>query len=140
MTAASGVIGQDRALAAIEFGTGMRHNGYNLFVMGPAGVGRHTLLAQFLEERSKSEQTPPDWVYVHNFQVPHQPNSLELPTGRGTELKRRMDGMIEELNSSIPAIFESDEYRTRRSAIQTDIEQRHETVFESGSTLKKSPL
>ena len=131
VTAASGVIGQERALAAIEFSAGMRHTGYNLFVMGPAGVGRHTVLTQFLEEKSKSESTPPDWVYVHNFQVPHQPNALELPTGRGTELKRRMDGMIEELNSSIPSIFESDEYRTRRSAIQTEIEQRHETVFES---------
>ncbi|MGH6621553.1 MAG: Lon protease family protein [Alphaproteobacteria bacterium] len=131
VTAASGVIGQDRALAAIEFSAGMHHNGYNMFVMGPAGVGRHTLLAQFLEEKSKSEPTPTDWVYVHNFQVPHQPNALELPTGRGTELKRRMEDMIEELNSSIPSIFESDEYRTRRNAIQTEMEQRHETVFES---------
>jgi lon-related putative ATP-dependent protease len=131
VTAASGVIGQERALAAIEFSAGMRHNGYNLFVMGPAGVGRHTVLSQFLEEKSKTESTPSDWVYVHNFQAPYQPNSLELPTGRGTELKRRMDGMVEELNSSIPSIFESDEYRTRRSAIQTEIEQRHETVFES---------
>lgn len=131
VTAASGVIGQDRALAAIEFSAEMQHNGYNLFVMGPAGVGRHTVLTHFLEEKSKSEPTPPDWVYVHNFHVPHRPNALELPTGRGTELKRRMDGLIEELNSSIPSIFESDEYRTRRSAIQSEMEQRHETVFES---------
>jgi len=131
VTAASGVIGQDRALAAIEFSAGMRHNGYNLFVMGPAGVGRHSVLTQFLEEKSKAAPTPTDWVYVHNFQTPHQPNALELPTGRGMELKRRMESLIEELNSSIPSIFESDEYRTRRNAIQTDIEQRHETVFES---------
>ena len=131
VTAASSVIGQDRALAAIEFSAGMQHNGYNLFVMGPAGVGRHSVLTQFLEERSKAAPTPADWVYVHNFQTPHQPNALELPTGRGTELKRRMESLIEELNSSIPSIFESDEYRTRRNAIRTEIEQRHETVFES---------
>jgi lon-related putative ATP-dependent protease len=131
VTAASGVIGQDRALEAIELSAGIRHSGYNLFVMGPAGVGRHSVLAQFLEERSKEEPTPTDWVYVHNFRTPHQPNALELPTGRGMELKRRMEALIEELNSSIPSIFESDEYRTRRNAIQTEIEQRHETVFES---------
>jgi lon-related putative ATP-dependent protease len=131
VTAASGVIGQERALAAIEFSAGMQHNGYNLFVMGPPGVGRHSLLTHLLEERARSAPTPSDWVYVHNFQAAHQPNALELPTGRGAELKRRMEGLIEELNSSIPSIFESDEYRTRRSAIQTDIEQRHETVFES---------
>jgi lon-related putative ATP-dependent protease len=131
VTAATGVIGQERALAAIEFSAGMQHNGYNLFVMGPPGVGRHSLLTHLLGERAKAAPTPSDWVYVHNFQVAHQPNALELPTGRGVELKRRMEGLIEELNSSIPSIFESDEYRTRRSAIQTDIEQRHETVFES---------
>ena len=131
VTSASNVIGQDRALAAIDFSAGMRHNGYNLFVMGPAGVGRHSVLMQFLEQRAKDAPTPSDWVYVHNFQIPHQPNALELPTGRGLELKRRMEALIEDLNSSIPSIFESDEYRTRRNAIQTEIEQKHETVFES---------
>ena len=125
------VIGQDRALAAINFSAGIRHNSYNLFVMGPAGAGRHSVLNRLLDEKARSEPTPPDWVYVHNFQTPHRPNAIELPTGRGGELKRRMEGMIEELNSSVPAIFDSDEYRTRRNAIQAEFEQRHETVFEA---------
>lgn len=131
LTDAPGVIGQDRALAAIAFSAGMRHNGYNMFVMGPAGAGRHTVLRQYLDEKAKSEPTPPDWVYVHNFDTPHRPNALELPTGRGVELKRRMEAMIEELNSSVPAVFDSDEYRTRRNAIQSEIEQRHEKAFEA---------
>lgn len=131
ITAAPGVIGQDRALAAIEFSAGMRHGGYNMFVMGPAGSGRHTVLRHYLEQKAQAEATPSDWVYVHNFESPHRPNALELPTGRGMELKRRMEAMIEELNSSVPAIFDSDEYRTRRNAIQSEIEQRHETVFEA---------
>jgi predicted ATP-dependent protease len=128
---ASGVVGQDRALAAIGFSAGMAHNSYNLFVMGPAGAGRHSVIKQFLEKKAKTAPTPPDWVYVHNFQTPHRPNALELPTGRGTELKRRMEGLIEELSSSVPAIFESDEYRTRRTGIQSEFEQRHEHVFEA---------
>ncbi|MEM9685040.1 MAG: ATP-binding protein, partial [Pseudomonadota bacterium] len=127
---ATGVIGQERALAAMAFSAGMSHNNYNMFVMGPAGAGRHTVLRQYLEERAKSAPTPPDWVYVHNFQTPHQPKALQLPTGRGVELRRRMESLTEELNSSVPAIFESDEYQTRRNAIQTDFDQRHESVFE----------
>jgi len=131
ITAAPGVIGQDRALAAIGFSAGMQHNSYNMFVMGPPGAGRHTVLEHYLAEKAKTAPTPPDWVYVHNFKTPHRPNAMELPTGRGVELKRRMESLIEELNSSVPAIFESDEYRTRRNAIQTEFDQRHETVFEA---------
>jgi lon-related putative ATP-dependent protease len=131
ITATVGVIGQDRALAAIGFSAGMAHNSYNLFVMGPAGAGRHSVVKHLLEEKARAAPPPSDWVYVHNFQTPHRPNALELPTGRGAELRRRMEGLIEELGSSVPAIFESDEYRTRRGAIQTEFEQRHEQVFEA---------
>jgi lon-related putative ATP-dependent protease len=131
ITETAGVIGQDRALAAIGFSAGMAHNSYNLFVMGPSGAGRHSVIRHFLEEKAKAAERPSDWVYVHNFQTPHRPNALELPPGRGIELKRRMEGLVEELGSSVPAIFESDEYRTRRTAIQSEFEQRHEQVFEA---------
>ena len=34
------LIGQDRAVAAVEFGIGIRRDGYNLFAAGPAGTGK----------------------------------------------------------------------------------------------------
>ncbi len=125
------VLGQDRALAAIDLSAGMRHSGYNLFVMGPPGSGRHSVVRKLLAEKAATEIAPPDWVYVHNFKTPHQPIALELPAGRGLVLRQRMEGLIEELNGSIPSIFESDEYRTRRNAIQSQFEQRHEAVFDA---------
>lgn len=125
------VVGQDRALAAIEFGAGMRHFAYNMFVMGAPGSGRHAVTLRLLEEQAKDGTTPPDCVYVHNFQNPHKPNAIELPTGQGAALKASMEGLIEELQSSIPAIFESEEYRARRNAIQSDFDQKHEHQFES---------
>ena len=36
-----GVIGQDRAIDAIRFGIGIQNPGYNLYVLGPAGIGKH---------------------------------------------------------------------------------------------------
>ena len=45
------IVGQDRAAAAVEFGIGIERHGYNLFVMGPAGSGKHTLVKQYLAER-----------------------------------------------------------------------------------------
>ncbi len=131
IAATDDVLGQDRALAAIDLGSGMRHKGYNIFVMGPPGSGRHSVVRKLLEEKAAGEAAPPDWVYVHNFKTPHQPIALELPPGRGMELRQSMESLIEELHSSIPSIFESEEYRTRRNAIQSQFEQRHEAVFDA---------
>ncbi len=125
------VVGQERALAAIEFGAGMDHFAYNMFVMGPPGSGRHSVTQRLLREKAADEPTPQDWVYVHNFQDTHKPNAIELPTGQGAKLKAAMEGLIEELRSSIPAVFESEEYRTRRNAIQSEFDQKHENQFEA---------
>ena len=39
-----GLPGQARAEAAIEFGVGIRRDGYNLYVMGPSGAGKRTVM------------------------------------------------------------------------------------------------
>ncbi|HSH24345.1 MAG TPA: hypothetical protein VLA13_02240, partial [Massilibacterium sp.] len=36
------IIGQQRAVSAMDFGLEVRQEGYNLFVVGPAGTGRTT--------------------------------------------------------------------------------------------------
>ena len=64
-----GVVGQDRALDALEFGLSIREEGFNLFVAGPPGIGKMTALRAFLEESSTARSTPPDWCYVCNFSV-----------------------------------------------------------------------
>ncbi len=65
----------------------MRSQGYNIFVVGDSGTGRMTAIQQSLEARAAKEETPPDWVYVHNFSRPHSPRALALPPGRGASLR-----------------------------------------------------
>jgi hypothetical protein len=43
-------IGQMRATDAALFGFGMRHSGYNLYVMGQSG-GKFTLIRELLDQR-----------------------------------------------------------------------------------------
>src|SRR5690606_37105676 len=124
------VIGQDRAVEAVRFGIGIRQNGYNLFALGPPGVGKHTLVRRFLERRAPSEPTPADWVYVHNFEAPHRPNAMRLPAGRGRRLRDDMERLVDDLRSAIPAVFESDEYRARRQSLEQQLRERHEESFE----------
>ena len=41
-------LGQDRALEAIEFGVDIEQQGFNLFVVGDSGLGKHQLVQQIL--------------------------------------------------------------------------------------------
>ena len=126
-----GVIGQDRAVAAVRFGIGIRRRGYNLFALGPSGTGKYTTIRRFLEARAKDEPTPPDWVYVNNFATPSRPIAIELPSGLGRRLRADMDRLIDDLRAAIPAAFESDDYRTRKQAIDEEFKERQENAFES---------
>jgi len=122
--------GQERAVSAIEFGTGMRSEGYNLFAMGPAGAGRHTLVARHLRSRAASLEAPPDWCYVFNFDTPHQPRALRFPAGKAAAFKAALDRLVEDLRSAIPAVFESNEYRNRRRQIEAELAGRQERAVE----------
>ncbi len=125
----AGPLGQERALEALNFGVGMRHDGYNLFVMGSPGLGKQTLLKELLEAEAAKGSEPSDWCYVNNFEVPHRPLALALPAGRGAELRGDMERLLDELLHAVPAAFQSDEYRIRAQEITDDYKGREERVF-----------
>ena len=124
-----GVVGQQRATRALAFGIGVAHEGYNVFVMGPAGCGKHTLVADALGEQARRTATPPDWLLVNNFAAPHRPTAIELPAGRGAGFKRDMERLVEELRATIPAVFESEEYAHRVERIDAEFAERHEKTL-----------
>jgi len=124
------VLGQDRAFEAIEFGIGIEHRGYNVFVLGPTGAGRHRYVRRILDARAAEEAKPSDWCYIHNFDDPRRPRALELPTGMGRSLRRDMAQLIDDLRAGIPAVFESDEYRNRRHAIDQEFRDHQDAMFE----------
>ncbi len=122
-----GIVGQERAAEALSFGIGVAHEGYNVFVMGPGGSGKRTLVQGALEERARgAPQQPSDWVYVNDFAAPHRPIAIELPPGRGAALKRDMEHLVEELRAAIPSVFESEEYAHRVEQIDAQFNERHE--------------
>ena len=124
------IIGQARATEAIQFGIGIRREGYNLFVLGPPGTGRHAIVRRFLEEQAAREQPPTDWCYVNNFDQPHKPRALRLPPGIGVKLRQDMERVLEDLKGAIPAAFENEEYRARRQELEERLKERHEQAFE----------
>ncbi len=124
------LIGQDRAVEAVEFGIGIRRDGYNLFAAGPAGTGKHTLIAEFLQRQVVSEPVPDDWCYVYNFEDPRRPRALRMPAGRGQPLAADMHRLIEDLRAAVQSAFESEDYRNRREALAQEFKERQEQAFE----------
>jgi lon-related putative ATP-dependent protease len=126
---APGLIGQERAVEALEFALRIRGKGYNVYALGVGGTGRHTMVADLLRARAAADPTPPDWCYVNNFDDPQQPRRLQLPAGRGAALAAAMKGLVTELRAALPAAFERDEYRARREALDHQFRQRTEQAF-----------
>ncbi|NQV59960.1 MAG: AAA family ATPase, partial [Alphaproteobacteria bacterium] len=123
-------LGQDRAVEAIRFGIGVRHQGFNLFAFGPPGTGKTDVVRHYLEPEAAVQPLPDDWCYVNDFATPHCPKALRLPPGRAIELAKQMANLAEELRVVISSAFESDDYRTRLDVIMEQYKLRQEQVFE----------
>jgi len=125
------VIGQDRALEAIRFGIGIRQEGFNLYVLGPSGSGKRSVITQFIKNQAASDPVPSDWCYVDNFDAPHKPLTLSLPAGMGIQFKQDMVQLVEELRTNVPRALESEEYLARNREIEEAYAERQEKAFES---------
>ena len=54
------IIGQERALSALKFGLHIQKPGFNIYVSGPAGTGKATVIKSFLETLASQKETPPN--------------------------------------------------------------------------------
>ncbi len=124
-----GIIGQERVEEAVHFAIGIRRYGYNLYALGPSGMGKHSFVRAFLEDRAAGAPAPPDWCYVHNFKDARRPRALKLPAGRAPRLRQEMERLLQELNAAIPAVFEGEDYRERRKLLETELGQASEQAF-----------
>ncbi len=132
------LLGQKRAIDAIRLSAGIAHKDFNLYVLGQEGMGRHTAVHKLLAEQAARRPTPSDWVYVNNFEAPHKPNAIELPSGSALRLKTAMQDLVDDLANEIPALFESEEYQTQRRAIEEEFGERHEEPIAEFAALAQS--
>ena len=119
-------LGQERALEAIDLGVNVPHRGYNLYLMGSGGLGKHALIKGFLEQRRRESPAPDDWCYVADFNNPQRPYALRLPPGRGRHLRADLSQLVEDLLNAVPAAFQGEEYGHRAEEIQKEFKSREE--------------
>ena len=142
----SEIIGQQSALEAVDFGTTIRQEGYNLYAMGPSGSGKHSVIAAYLEKKSAEEPCPDDWCYVNNFKDQRSSIAIRLPSGNARRFKEEISELVELLKTILPSVFDSNEYRNLRESInqkyinlQADIFQRlQQEAIEYGIAMNTS--
>ena len=117
---ADGPVGQDRAMRALSFGARMTQPGYNIFVTGPQGSGKHSSIKRALEHMAAAMPPPSDWCYVHNFAAAHRPRALRFPAGEGARFQKAMAEFVESLKGAMERLFDSEDYRRRRDAIEAE--------------------
>ena len=123
------IIGQERALQAIQVGLEMKHYGYNIFVTGLPGTGRMTAIQRMLHEFEGRKIPLTDKVYVHNFRNPDAPIMLAFQAGQGMAFKREMGTFLGDLQKGIPAVFESRRYIEQRKGMLEHFQDRQRSVL-----------
>lgn len=125
------VVAQERAVEAITFGVGIRCEGFNLFVLGPAGAGKTTAVKRFLASEAAKLPTPPDWCYVNNFVDPQRPRALCLPPGRARVLQADCERLLAELKTGVPRAFESEAYEQQRQGVLEELQKQTSDELEA---------
>lgn len=129
-----GIIGQDRAVAALELGITLRNKGYNVFVTGPSGSGRTTTVKHVLETTETDRGAPSDIVIINNFRDPDRPRSIFLPAGDGSRFAREMRDFVEVLRRTMSQLYQAEGYKERRKQVIEKFQEEEKaaiTAFEA---------
>lgn len=121
-------VGQERALEALKFGIKIKNMGYNLYAMGPSGIGKKSLVQMMLNAHAAKCSVPPDWCYIHNFDVPEKPIAISITAGKGIVFQQDMKNLLDDLSEAIVTVFGSFEYKAGRKKIASEFNlQRRRT-------------
>ena len=124
------IIGQSRALKAIQTGLDIKSRGYNIFITGMVGTGRTTTIKKLLDKIEKTKEIPDDILYVYNFKSPDEPTLIMLPAGQGKLLRDNMENLINMLQRDIPELLKSKYYTDKRNSIVEGQQKNQKKVLQ----------
>lgn len=125
-----GIIGQERAAHALNFGLSVKKKGYNIFVSGQSGTGRNSYVKLITEKKAEEKKIPDDWIYVYNFKNPHSPIALNFRPGMGKEFVKDMENTIKQLKKEIEKAFTSRDYENMKNALIQQYEMKTQRTID----------
>ena len=135
LTPINGLLGQERALEAVSFGLDIPSAGYNIFVHGDPGSGKHNAIQSFVKERALKDDKALDWLYVQNFDTEHKPIALCLPGGEGQAFKAAIETALAAVAEGLPSLFDDDDTKSRAKTIEAEFRNANEAGFKKLSNI-----
>lgn len=125
-----GIVGQERAVRAMDFGLKIKRPGYNIFMAGVTGTGKTSYAHSMISRMARDEPVPDDWCYLYNFKNPDQPLALNLPAGRGKVFVGDMHNLLAELSEEIPNTFQDEGYERQKGVILQEFQEIRSALME----------
>ncbi|NLK36530.1 MAG: AAA family ATPase [Epulopiscium sp.] len=132
-----GVIGQDRAVKAFDFGLKVKVKGYNIFMSGPSGTGKTTYAKTSTQRLAATEPVPYDWCYVYNFQNPRSPLALSFAAGMGKQFRDDMCELVQLFKTEIQKAFRSEDYERQKSELLKSFDDKRDSLMKAMSDMAK---
>jgi len=130
-----GIIGQDRAIKAFEFGLNVKMKGYNIYVSGPSGSGKTTYARISTQAKAKNESVPFDWCYVYNFDNPRSPLALRFEPGKGRQFRDDMNELISFFKTELMKAFSSEDYDKEKTDLSRTYDDKRDELIKKLNTV-----
>ncbi|MCP4125341.1 MAG: AAA family ATPase [Bacteroidetes bacterium] len=148
VTPLEGIVGQERAVKALQFGLSNKARGFNIYVSGPAGTGKLSAVNHYLSTLARNGDSPSDWCYVYNFRDAYYPKYIRLPKGKACGFRDNMETFHREARQALIKVLQSDDYAKKREGILKEIETKHKDVLkkvterarQEGFTIKQTVM
>ena len=125
------IIGQTKAIDAINIALNIKQTGYNIFAVGDTGIGKKRIISQLIKD--SIEKLPKanikDHVFAHNFNDPQQPIYISLAAGEATILQKQVKELQTKLPNAIKQVFKSPSYKQNIQSINNKYIQKESELI-----------
>lgn len=142
------ILGQERAIEAMEIGLKIDNPSYNIYIAGDSGTGKTTYGLNALKNYASNKSSHKDWCYVNNFECSREPIVIELERGMGKVFQKDIEKLIETLLDELRDTFESEDFELSKNQLLEDYDIEKEALLkkikkygeEKGFKLKNSKV
>lgn len=142
------ILGQERAIEAMEIGLKIDNPAYNIYLAGDPGTGKTTYAMKALNQYAANKNLHKDWCYVYNFEYPREPVAIGLEKGMGKIFQKDIDKLMETLLDELLDAFESEDFELGKTQLIEEYEIEKEALLkkikkygeERGFKLKNSKV
>lgn len=125
------ILGQERALKALDTGLRLHKPGFHIYVGGQPGLGRSSSVRQSIAALNEPCVPALDRCYVYNFANPSQPLLLTFAHGVGKQFRDDMHEFMQVLRYDIPKTLEAKHVAKERESIIERFQTKERQLFES---------